>query len=261
MRAAEDEFRARQAATIKAWNTSHDLKVTYAPTTSLFNTHEPEPFIIVTRSRNPHRWINEWLETAGYLYEKNSITLSESSSDQRNYYHPNVIGHEQIARMVHDVVLSPRAATRSVGAETGGGVPLDQLGTVPGVRMRADVIGQNLVRAGEPLQLDASSSYTSIGRIRRWQWDLDGDGHYEIDSATPEITRTLKQLGRYRAHLRITDGTGTSDTLTFPIEVTRDGDGVPDARDNCPTIANPEQVDSDHDGVGDACDPHTKAPR
>ena len=261
VRAAEDEFRARQAATIKAWNTSHDLKVTYAPTTSLFNTHEPEPFIIVTRSRNPHRWINEWLETAGYLYEKNSITLSESSSDQRNYYHPNVIGHEQIARMVHDVVLSPRAATRSVGAETGGGVPLDQLGTVPGVRMRADVIGQNLVRAGEPLQLDASSSYTSIGRIRRWQWDLDGDGHYEIDSATPEITRTLKQLGRYRAHLRITDGTGTSDTLTFPIEVTRDGDGVPDARDNCPTIANPEQVDSDHDGVGDACDPHTKAPR
>ena len=137
-----------------------------------------------------------------------------------------------------------------------------QLGTVPGVRMRADVIGQNLVRAGESLESDASSSYTSIGRVHRWQWDLDGDGHYEIDSATPEITRTLKQLGKYRAHLRITDTTGTSDTLTFPIHVTRDGDGIPDPRDNCPTIANPEQVDSEHNGVGDACDPHTtKAPR
>ena len=256
VRAAEDEFRTRQAATIKAWNTSHALKVTYTPTTSLFNTHEPEP-LVHNGDQNPQRWINAVFETAGYSYNGNGVILSEPSQDEKNWYHPNVVGHEQIAGLVHDALLSRTARSASLSESVA------QVASAPGVRMRAAVIGQSQVRRGNPLSLDASSSYTAFGHIRRWQWDLDGDRHYEIDSATPEITRTLTRIGTYQAHLRITDTTGTTDTLTFPIQVTRDGDGVPDTQDNCPTIANQDQTDTDHDGIGDACDPHTttKTPR
>jgi DNA/RNA endonuclease G (NUC1)/methionine-rich copper-binding protein CopC len=39
------------------------------------------------------------------------------------------------------------------------------------------------------------------------------------------------------------------------VDTDDDGDGVPDATDNCPLAANMDQADNDHDGLGDACDP------
>jgi hypothetical protein len=39
-----------------------------------------------------------------------------------------------------------------------------------------------------------------------------------------------------------------------------DGDGVPDAVDDCPAVPDPAQADGDGDGVGDACDPDGALP-
>lgn len=39
-----------------------------------------------------------------------------------------------------------------------------------------------------------------------------------------------------------------------------DGDGVPDASDNCPAVANADQANADGDSLGDACDTNSYAP-
>ena len=54
------------------------------------------------------------------------------------------------------------------------------------------------------------------------------------------------------------DGCENDCTVTPPPS-DADGDGAPDAADNCPSISNPDQADADHDGVGDACDGCPKA--
>ncbi|WAS99396.1 thrombospondin type 3 repeat-containing protein [Nannocystis punicea] len=50
--------------------------------------------------------------------------------------------------------------------------------------------------------------------------------------------------------------TGSTDTSTTTTgdDADGDGDGVPDASDNCVDAANPGQEDGDEDGVGDGCD-------
>lgn len=44
-----------------------------------------------------------------------------------------------------------------------------------------------------------------------------------------------------------------------PLPPDQDHDGIPDFRDNCPTVANPDQADGDHNGKGDVCDPEYQA--
>lgn len=48
---------------------------------------------------------------------------------------------------------------------------------------------------------------------------------------------------------------GSSDDEAGTSVTDRDGDGVPDHQDNCPSVPNTDQDDLDRDSLGDACDP------
>jgi hypothetical protein len=41
--------------------------------------------------------------------------------------------------------------------------------------------------------------------------------------------------------------------VSHPISLDADGDGIPDALDNCPWYASADTRDRDRDGIGDAC--------
>jgi MYXO-CTERM domain-containing protein len=106
------------------------------------------------------------------------------------------------------------------------------------------------ILGGEVTECDLIAKMPQGDRIRGYV--LRPDGTFEPDdgsaSLTPDALRALAAPSAEITFTCVPPGSGER------MGVDRDGDGVFDGVDNCPTDYNPDQRDSSGNGIGDACD-------
>ena len=74
-------------------------------------------------------------------------------------------------------------------------------------------------KAGEEVILDASNSYDPDGKIKLYEWDLDGDNEYEGFTTSSEIYYYWDKSGTYSVKLRVTDINGATNTIIQDINI------------------------------------------
>jgi PKD repeat protein len=86
--------------------------------------------------------------------------------------------------------------------------------------------------------LDASGSTAVEGTITQYEWDLDNDGTYELNTgSTPTASLDLTSPGQQTVGLRVTDSRNL--TATTQLVLTGDGPGYDEVEDNdSPATAN-----------------------
>jgi hypothetical protein len=141
----------------------------------------------------------------------------------------------------------------------GGGIddPLSVPGTIIVLpsRPNAWADGPYVAKLGEAVELDGSGSYDSDGRIVQYEWDVDGDGDFDLSTPRATVMHRFTRPVDGKITLRVTDDTGRTAVAKTYANASVDGDGVEPPVDNCPNDANYGQDDWDEDGVGDICDP------
>lgn len=73
------------------------------------------------------------------------------------------------------------------------------------------------------LELDARLSYSSLGEIVRYEWDLDGDGYFETDRRVlNELEQEFTEPGTVDVGLRVTDDIGLTGETYLQLKFTDD---------------------------------------
>lgn len=76
------------------------------------------------------------------------------------------------------------------------------------------------VSTGDQIRLDATGSYSPFDRIRRFEWDVDGDGSYELDTGEASTTAVSYAAAGVRTiRVRVTGPSGATAAAEATVDV------------------------------------------
>jgi len=157
-------------------------------------------------------------------------------------------------------------------------LPAALVGALTIFALIAASLAPSVAASGRPsVTLDVNvdgTSASAVAEVNRGPRQIDSCS-YAVDGAAAvscgSATETAKKTARYAftvtdlaagthvvtVMIDLNGNTSASTAATFEVaktETDTDGDGVPDATDNCPTVANPAQLDRYGSAKGDACE-------
>ncbi len=178
-----------------------------------------------------------WLQDEGRLYSTSAPPGQPAASQAVKYTAPS--GALVFAAGTNDwanaLALNPDTriiqATYNIlsdeGAQPGTpvGVTLDPP-SGPQPPTASFTISPNPAQTNQTVTFDATSSTDPDGPITKYEWDLNGDGTYEVDNGTnPVITHTYTATGVITVRLRVTDAQGVRSTTNRALSIDNTGGG------------------------------------
>jgi YD repeat-containing protein len=144
----------------------------------------------------------EWDLDGNGTYETDTGTTASASSSYAT------VGARTVRLRVTDNSGATTIATQTVTVTNRAPVP-------------SFTISANPVQSLVNVTLNASASKDPDGTIAKYEWDLDGNGSYEINAgSSSSTTRSFATSGERMVGLRVTDNLGETATTTVKVNVT-----------------------------------------